>query len=96
MVISTAAARRSAVSALAPRFAALACLALSLAAPRVAAAHPLDIGYLRITGYGDAVTAVLDVHVNAAARLAGVDPPAMTAAAVAGRAAVLADATLRG
>jgi hypothetical protein len=63
---------------------------------RPAAAHPLDIGYLRIDAAGTDVAVALDIHVNAAARLAGVDPGAMDAAAVARHAAVLADATFRG
>ncbi|HET9626960.1 MAG TPA: HupE/UreJ family protein [Kofleriaceae bacterium] len=65
----------------------------TFAAP--AAAHPLDIGYLRITAEADHVTVGFDVHVNAAARLAGVDPERMDAAALADHAAAIADATLR-
>jgi hypothetical protein len=65
----------------------------AVAAP--AAAHPLDIGYLRIDAEASDVAVVLDVHVNAAARLAGLDPAAIDAAAVARHAAELADATLR-
>jgi hypothetical protein len=71
------------------------CLVIGLALPRLAAAHPLDIGYLRLTGDGDAVTAVLDLHVNAAARLVGAAPAALDAAAIAARADELADASLR-
>jgi hypothetical protein len=68
-------------------------LALGLARP--AAAHPLDIGYLRIDADGTTVSVALDIHVNAAARLVGVAPPAMDAAAVEGHAVALADATYR-
>ena len=71
-------------------------VALGLAAARPAAAHPLDLGYLRITAGGDAVTVALDLHVNAAARLVGADPARFDAAEVARRAEALADATFRG
>jgi HupE / UreJ protein len=74
---------------------ALACgLVLGLARP--AAAHPLDIGYLRIDADGTAVTIGLDIHVNAAARLAGVDPQAMDASAIQRHADQIANATYRG
>jgi hypothetical protein len=66
-----------------------------VAFPRPAAAHPLDIGYLRITGDGDTVSVALDVHVNAAARAIGADPAALDAAAIIRRADALADATFR-
>lgn len=69
--------------------------ALALGLPRPASAHPLDIGYLRLTAERDAVTAVLDVHVNAAARLLGADPSALDAPAIARRATELADASVR-
>ncbi|HEX3758583.1 MAG TPA: HupE/UreJ family protein [Kofleriaceae bacterium] len=69
-------------------------LLLGLARP--AAAHPLDLGYLRLTADGDAVTAVLDLHVNAAARLIGAEPAALTGGTLAAAAGALADATLRG
>jgi hypothetical protein len=62
---------------------------------RPAAAHPLDIGYLRIHADGTAVSVTLDIHVNAAARLIGADPGAMDAAALSRHAAALADATFR-
>jgi HupE / UreJ protein len=68
---------------------------LMLGLARPAAAHPLDIGYLRIDAGGTTVSVALDIHVNAAARLVGVDPPAMDAAAVAHHAVALADATYR-
>lgn len=70
-------------------------LVLGLGLARPAEAHPLDIGYLRIDTDGTTISVVLDIHVNAAARLAGVDPPAMNAAAVQRHAATLADATFR-
>jgi len=68
----------------------------ALAGARPAAAHPLDLGYLRIAATGDEVAIVLDVHANAAAHLLGVEPAALDAAAVQARAAELADATFRG
>src|SRR6185295_19054038 len=71
-------------------------LAVALGAARPAAAHPLDIGYLRITGDGDAVTVVLAPHVRAAARAIGADPATFDAGAVARHAAAIADATFRG
>jgi hypothetical protein len=74
--------------------AAAAALVLGLARP--AAAHPLDLGYLRFTAERDEVTAVLDLHVNAAARLIGADPTALDAGAITDRADALADVTLRG
>jgi HupE/UreJ protein len=74
----------------------LATIGLGLAAARPAAAHPLDLGYLRITADGDTVRVALDLHVHAAARLVGADPAGFDAAALARRAAALADATFRG
>jgi hypothetical protein len=75
---------------------AMSCVALVLALARPAAAHPLDIGYLRITTDGTAVSVALDIHVNAAAHLVGADPATMDAAAVERRAAEIADASFRG
>jgi len=66
----------------------------ALAGP--AAAHPLDLGYLRIDADGATVAVTLDLHVNAAARLTGVAPAALDAPAVGRQAAQLADATFRG
>ncbi|HEX7836749.1 MAG TPA: HupE/UreJ family protein, partial [Kofleriaceae bacterium] len=71
-------------------------LALGLGGLRPAHAHPLDIGYLRITTDGDAVSVALDLHVNAAARLIGADPAAMDASTARRRATELAEATFRG
>jgi HupE / UreJ protein len=71
-------------------------LVVALGVARPAAAHPLDIGYLRIASDGDAVAVTLDLHVNAAARLVGADPAAFDAGAVARHAAAIADATFRG
>jgi hypothetical protein len=85
----TAAARRVALTC-------VAIVALALGLPRTAAAHPLDIGYLRIEADGGSVAVALDIHLNAAARLIAVDPGAMDAAALARHAAALADATFRG
>jgi hypothetical protein len=70
-------------------------LGLALGLARPAHAHPLDLGYLRITTEGDAVSVSLDVHVNAAARLVAAEPAAMDARGIELRAAELADATLR-
>jgi hypothetical protein len=89
-----------------PGLAAWAALAVGLGAARSAAAHPLDLGYLRLSADGDAVTAVLDLHVNAAAHLLGAAVVATGSAAprlatldpgaLAAQADALADATLRG
>jgi len=80
-----------------PRALTAACVALAgLVAARPAAAHPLDIGYLRIRADGAALSITLDIHVNAAARLLGRDPGAPGARALEGSAAELADATFRG
>jgi len=74
----------------------VAVLGLGLGLARPAAAHPLDIGYLRIAADGDSIAVALELHVNAAARLIAVDPAAMDAAALSRQAAALADATFRG
>jgi hypothetical protein len=78
-----------------PRLAAIAGLALAIGLARPAAAHPLDLGYLRLTAEGATVSVAFDVHVNAAARLIAADPAALDAATLAGRAGALADASLR-
>lgn len=70
-------------------------LAVALGAARSARAHPLDIGYLRLTSDGAAVRVALDLHVHAAARLLGVAPDALDAGGIARHAAALADASLR-
>ncbi len=62
---------------------------------RSAAAHPLDLGYLRIEGDGAALTATLDLEVGAAAHLLGAGALALDARTLRARAAELADATLR-
>jgi len=95
---TAAGARPSSTHAVPRALAIAACAALTvvLGLARPAAAHPLDLGYLRLTADRDAVTAVLDLHVNAAARLIGAEPAALDAAAIAPRADALADATLRG
>jgi hypothetical protein len=74
---------------------AITCAVLGLAIARPAAAHPLDIGYLRITADGARVAVALDVHVNAAARMIGADPAMLDAAELQRRAAELADASFR-
>jgi hypothetical protein len=56
-----------------------------------AAAHPLDLGYLRVTQTGDTVAVTLDLDVNAAAILLGV--PTVDAAAASAGAAALASST---
>ena len=68
---------------------------IAAAGARSAAAHPLDLGYLRIESRGEAVTAVLDIEAGAAAELLGAGGRAPDAAALAARAGELADATLR-
>jgi hypothetical protein len=70
-------------------------LLLGLGLARPAAAHPLDIGYLRIDTDGATVSIGLDMHVNAAARLAGVDPRTLDAGAIQRYAHQLANATYR-
>ena len=64
-------------------------------AARPAAAHPLDLGYLRVEGAGAAVTATLDLDAGAAARLLDAGATSLDAPALRARAAELADATLR-
>jgi hypothetical protein len=93
---TTAGARPSPARAVLRALAIAASAVVVLALPRPAAAHPLDLGYLRLTADRDAVTAVLDLHVNAAARLIGAEPAALDAGALAARAGALADASLRG
>jgi len=67
-------------------------LLVLVASARGAAAHPLDLGYLRIIQAGDTVAITLDLDVNAAAILVGV--PALDAPAVAANAPKIAAATL--
>jgi hypothetical protein len=74
---------------------ALGCLAIVLGLARPAAGHPLDIGYLRIDADTDAISVTLDLHVTAAARLAGAEPDTLDAAALHRLAGELADATYR-
>ena len=88
---------------------AIAALAVGLlGAARPAAAHPLDIGYLRLHSDGAALSITLDLHVSAAAQLLGRDPSGAasatgatgstgiaTATAIVAHAAELADATFR-
>lgn len=68
---------------------------VGLGLARPAAAHPLDIGYLRIEAGGTTLAVALDIHATAAARLIGLDPTALDADAVQAHAAALADATYR-
>jgi hypothetical protein len=58
-----------------------------------AAAHPADVGYLRIDVDGRTAATVLDLDVNLAAALVGVDPHAVDDAGIRARAAQLAAAT---
>lgn len=77
----------------APRTAAwLAITLVVLAATRTASAHPLDVGYLRITQTSSTASVMLDLHVDAAAALLG--QRSLDAAGVAARGAALASATL--
>ncbi|HUS32315.1 MAG TPA: HupE/UreJ family protein, partial [Kofleriaceae bacterium] len=55
------------------RVVAISLLALGLAVTRRAEAHPLDLGYLRITTTGDRTAIQLDLDIDAAAKLIGVD-----------------------
>jgi len=64
-------------------------------AARTAAAHPLDLGYLRIEGTGATLTATLDLDATAAAHLLDLGSPALDAGALRARAEELAGATLR-
>jgi HupE / UreJ protein len=73
----------------------VAALLLGALAPRPAAAHPLDLGYLRLTLDDDVLTARLELEVGAAERALGVAVERLDAAALQQRAAALADATLR-
>jgi hypothetical protein len=70
-------------------------LAIVVGVARPVAAHPLDIGYLRIEAKDTAVSIVLDVHVNVAAGAIGVDPHAVDAAMLQTRATELAANTYR-
>jgi hypothetical protein len=78
------------------RVIAIAATVFALGFVRSAAAHPLDLGYLRLTAEGDEVTAALDLHVNAAAHLLGAAPATLDIGALAAQADALAGATLRG
>ncbi|HTL34958.1 MAG TPA: HupE/UreJ family protein [Kofleriaceae bacterium] len=57
-------------------------LAVALVAPRVAHAHPLDLGYLRVTTSDSRSAIQLDLDVNAASILVGVDPATLDPARV--------------
>lgn len=78
---------------LAPRFAAAACLLFGVAIAHPAAAHPLDIGYLRLAADGDELAVALDIHVRAAAHLIDLEPSAIDAAALARHADAIATAS---
>ena len=60
-------------------------MVLSLVLTRPAHAHPLDLGYLRIAAAGDKIAVKLDVDINAAAVVLGVDPHTLDSAAIAAR-----------
>jgi len=76
------------------RAAVLIAVAGALAA-RPAAAHPLDLGYLRIEGDGATLLASLDLDAGNAARLLDLGSTALDAPTLRARAGALADATLR-
>ena len=61
-----------------------------LALTRPARAHPLDLGYLRIATAGERISVQLELDVNAAAIVLGVEPAALDAATVQIRADALA------
>jgi HupE / UreJ protein len=69
-------------------------LALCLSATAVA--HPLDVGYLEITGDGAKLRATLDLSVPLAADLAHLNRADLSGDGAAARAGTLVDATLRG
>lgn len=60
---------------------------------RAASAHPLDIGYLRVDANEQAVTASLDLDVNAAALLLGIDADKLDVATLHARATELSTVT---
>jgi hypothetical protein len=74
---------------------AAAALLVVLAVARPAAAHPMDVGYLRIDLDGATARVELDIDVNLAALLLGADPHALDDATVHARADALATATYR-
>lgn len=74
---------------------ALAAGSLVLALAGSAAAHPADVAYLRIDIDGRTATTVLEIDVNLAAGLVGLDPHAVDDGSVRGRAGELAAATYR-
>lgn len=76
----------------------LAALFASLVLAREAAAHPLDLGYLRLDAQPGSVAAGLDLDLTATAHILAVDESALAAdagAALTRHAAALADATVR-
>lgn len=75
--------------------AATAAATAALCAARPAAAHPLDLGYLRIEAAGDTVTAALDLDATAASHLLDLGGVALDTAALRLRTGDLADATVR-
>ena len=74
---------------------AAAAAAAAALAPRPAAAHPLDLGYLQINSAGATLSATLDLDAAAAAQLLGTGALKLDAASLRARAPELADATLR-
>jgi HupE / UreJ protein len=64
-------------------------------ATQPAAAHPLDLGYLRIESAGESISATLDLDAAAAAQLLGMSARALDAQALGARAPELAGATLQ-
>lgn len=91
-------ARRTLLAAPATGLAAAALLGgLALGLPsREVAAHPLDLGYLRLDSDGASLAADLDLELGAAAHLLAVPEPTLDdPSALSARAAALADVTLR-
>jgi hypothetical protein len=64
-----------------------------LALSSVATAHPLDLGYMRITPNGDRFAIQLDIEIGAAAMVLGTEAASLDAATIAKRANDLAAAT---
>jgi hypothetical protein len=77
------------------RCAALLVVVAGALAARTAAAHPLDLGYLRLDGDGRTLAIALDLDAGAAAHLLGLGERTLYATTLRERAGELADATIR-
>jgi hypothetical protein len=75
------------------RVAALTIAALVLATPATTAAHPMDLGYLRIEADHAKISLTLDLELGTAAQITALPPEALDAATVRNRAVALATAT---